>query len=136
MCTCALACETMPGANAVKAAPTVAAKRLIFSVRANSRYQPIPVAARLAAMTTAKLTGAPNANVTGAMRAPSRMSEALHRRFTPSGAFNSGVTRWKSPLYSRVPWARNHSSSAWSFGLRARARRAGSGQRPLVSHTA
>ena len=97
MCRCPLDCDIIPGANAVNPAPIAAPTRCSPNVRRSSAYQAMPVPARLPTIATAKLTGAPNASVTGASRMPSRISEALLSRFTPSGAFNRWLSRWKSP---------------------------------------
>jgi hypothetical protein len=97
MCRCPLDWLTIPGAKPQKTPPMSAASRCMPAVRAKSRYQPIPFAARLTPVTTAKVTGAPSARVSGAKSSPSPISEALPIRLTPSGAFSAPVTRAKSP---------------------------------------
>ncbi|GAA0955199.1 hypothetical protein GCM10009558_072860 [Virgisporangium aurantiacum] len=97
MCGCPLACDIIPGPNPASRPPTAAANRCVPTVRASSRYQAAAVAARFRPMARAKLTGAPNASVTGPSSRPSRITEALASRFTPSGALRRSVTRLKSP---------------------------------------
>ena len=88
------------------------------------------------ATSSANVTGAPNASVTGASSTPSATTEVFAIRLTPSGAFNRPVTRLSSPRRARASSARNHSYSVWSAGLSASTRVPGAGQRPWVSQPA
>ena len=82
----------------------------------NRKYHAPAVPASDSRASTAKLTCAPNSNVTGTIGMPNPRTEVLAIRLTPAGtlscALNSGLLRW---VTERAACASIHTNSWWSW---------------------
>src|SRR5215475_2339108 len=94
---CALACDTMAGANPANRPPIAAPTGLAPRCRWNSQYHAYAVPTRLSVRMTVKDTEGPSHSVSGAKRTAYTVIEVFTARLTAWGALSQPVYSGFSP---------------------------------------